>query len=81
MTQPTPEEIQKAKALVDALPWRHLNSREEEIAYRNAAQEMYCNDDVEIDDNCTFSDALGECGGVWVQAWVWVPQKEEGVEA
>ena len=38
------------------------------------ARELYANNsdnDVEIDDNAELSDGCD--GGVWVSAWVWVP--------
>jgi hypothetical protein len=31
-------------------------------------------EDIQIDDDAQVSDALPE--GVWVQAWVWVPEDE-----
>jgi hypothetical protein len=38
------------------------------------AQAMYCDDDIEIDDEPKLSHAEQGC---WVQAWVWVPLDEE----
>lgn len=42
------------------------------------AHDLYCapsNDDIELDDNPQIS-AAANGGGVWVQAWVWVPNEE-----
>lgn len=53
---------------------RNLTSREEKAYYR--AMERYVTPDeenIQIDGNCRFSHADK---GVWVQAWVWVPDEE-----
>jgi hypothetical protein len=39
-----------------------------------AAREMYADDDIQIDDDAAASRADD---GVWVSAWVWVPNEEE----
>lgn len=41
---------------------------------RETARELYGSDDVEIDDNAKASRADE---GVWVGAWVWVPNEPE----
>jgi hypothetical protein len=41
------------------------------------AEEIYCNDDVEIDPDCFLSHADG---GLWVSAWVWVPDETPEAE-
>lgn len=38
------------------------------------ARELHQDEDTEIDDNASTSEADG---GTWVQAWVWVPNDEE----
>ncbi len=40
-------------------------------AYVAKARELYCDDDIEIDDASNPSVSIAE-EGVWVQAWVWV---------
>lgn len=57
----------------------HELSVAEQERYRRTARELYAdpsNDDIEIDDDCEFSDARPDSPGVWVQAWVWVHQED-----
>lgn len=50
-----------------------MNATPEQIA---AARKLHCDDECEVDDNALVSDP--EDGtGYWVQAWVWVPAKDE----
>lgn len=41
------------------------------------ARELYASDELEIDDSAQMSEP-GDDGdkGVWIQAWVWVPDEE-----
>ena len=44
---------------------------------RDAAREIYGDDDIQIDDDAKISNENPEKdGGAWVQAWVWVPLDE-----
>lgn len=45
----------------------------DDSVYINLAKQQYCNDDVEIDDECVLSHADQ---GAWVSAWVWVYDAE-----
>jgi hypothetical protein len=45
--------------------------------YREAATEVWCTDQLQIDHDATVS--ASDCGA-WVHAWVWVSNGEAGVE-
>jgi hypothetical protein len=49
----------------------------EEDRYRDAATELWSKDSLQIDEDSTVS--VGE-GGAWVQAWVWVDDRQAGLE-
>lgn len=55
-------------------------TRPEAQAYRDAAKRQHHREgECEIDDNATVS--FGDDAGAYVQAWIWVPAADAGLEA
>jgi hypothetical protein len=46
--------------------------------YRDAAANLWSDDELEIDQDATVSEGDG---GAWVQAWVWVSKEESEMES
>ncbi|MBT8039479.1 MAG: hypothetical protein KJN78_04525 [Gammaproteobacteria bacterium] len=70
-----PSEFAQLKELTERLD--EEVSADDQKAIEFARQE-YCNDEIEVDDDCYFSHA--DCG-VWVAGWLWVPHEEIGLDA
>lgn len=68
----TPEEAASSPNLLAALTNANKHAAEHADAIEQA-REQYADDDLEIDDNPTVSPTDE---GVWVSAWVWVPNSE-----
>jgi len=69
LDQPTPGNIAAAHKAVQET--RSSTATDDQLA---EARAIHANDDLEIDDDATVSEADN---GYWVQAWVWVPQDDE----
>ncbi len=52
------------------------NTSAKDDHYRNAANELWAGDRLEIDDDAAVS--VGE-GGAWVRAWVWVGNQQDKI--
>jgi len=56
---------------------RFKANKERQWVLVETARVLYQNDECQIDDNARSSEADDD-SGIWVQAWVWVPNNKEG---